>query len=678
MKGTLCINRKHPLFFFWRVVVCTLVSFVLSSSHYACFAENLWHTRHFDESDGMSNSMAFCLYQDVKGFLWLGTKDGLNWFDGRQFRVWRQDEGLFGKTVYDIAADSAGRLWLATDMGVCRFSPRENSFYVPVTYDNFRPEKIAQPTRINFRVQHVVVDSKDRVWVLAGKRVFVYRDGHLSDITSSLMQQLGFFPTEMVAGDDGTVYFANRKEGSVIVWYDPDEDAVRKTLSLPYKVTALCKAPNGKIFLGTQHDGLFSCDTTGLLTQIPMESSSEERMRTSGIIDICCGSDSCMVSGVASEEGLLWLRGDTLVLLYSTRKSPMSLYDIPWRVLADRDGGLWTVDFNGGISYHIRKQTSLLSLPLKELKDTLGEDENLQREKIFGVRDSVSCTDSECVRRFRPVVFAEIYHDGREVLAGLPYVDTVRLAHNQASFTVRLSVVDYSHSQEHRLMYCIDGLDDNWKEVASDGYLSCKLRTGEYTIHAIEHSSSDITADEANSGNQASLTIIVAPSFWNTPTAYGLYVLCAMGVFTAFFLARRFHQSPSKCEESSSPELADTDSSRVSKEDEIFLHNISIYLKTHMTQGKIDYDAMAFALNMSRSTFHRRVRSVTGFTPNEYCRMLQLDWAAELLKNENLLVKEVCTKVGFSSVSYFAKVFQKRFGVLPGDYVSSKNGKPKK
>ena len=54
-------------------------------------------------------------------------------------------------------------------------------------------------------------------------------------------------------------------------------------------------------------------------------------------------------------------------------------------------------------------------------------------------------------------------------------------------------------------------------------------------------------------------------------------------------------------------------------------------------------------------------------TPNDYLRLERLKKAAQLLQEGKYRINEICYMVGFSSPSYFAKCFQKQFGVLPKD-----------
>ena len=75
-----------------------------------------------------------------------------------------------------------------------------------------------------------------------------------------------------------------------------------------------------------------------------------------------------------------------------------------------------------------------------------------------------------------------------------------------------------------------------------------------------------------------------------------------------------------------------------------------------------------FALNLSN--FYRKIKGVLDLSPNEYLRLERLKKAAQLLKEGENRVNEICYMVGFNSPSYFAKCFQKQFGVLPKDFVS--------
>ena len=74
-------------------------------------------------------------------------------------------------------------------------------------------------------------------------------------------------------------------------------------------------------------------------------------------------------------------------------------------------------------------------------------------------------------------------------------------------------------------------------------------------------------------------------------------------------------------------------------------------------------------MNMSRSNFYRKIKALSGMSPNDYLKALRMNKAAELIQG-GTRISEVAAQVGFTSSSYFAKCFQKQFGVLPKDFVS--------
>ena len=79
-------------------------------------------------------------------------------------------------------------------------------------------------------------------------------------------------------------------------------------------------------------------------------------------------------------------------------------------------------------------------------------------------------------------------------------------------------------------------------------------------------------------------------------------------------------------------------------------------------------------MNFGRTVFYRKVRGVTGYSPNEYIRIMRMKKAAELLKEGKYTVAEVSYQVGINDPFYFSKCFKRQFGVSPSAFTKQTEG----
>jgi AraC-like DNA-binding protein len=100
----------------------------------------------------------------------------------------------------------------------------------------------------------------------------------------------------------------------------------------------------------------------------------------------------------------------------------------------------------------------------------------------------------------------------------------------------------------------------------------------------------------------------------------------------------------------------------------LLMNNTQMFI---ITDRELGVDAVAHHLNMSNSTFYRRIKTASGLSPNEYIRLYRLKKAALMLRQEGLSIREVSERLCFSSVAYFTNSFSQQFGVTPGEYVKS-------
>lgn len=103
-----------------------------------------------------------------------------------------------------------------------------------------------------------------------------------------------------------------------------------------------------------------------------------------------------------------------------------------------------------------------------------------------------------------------------------------------------------------------------------------------------------------------------------------------------------------------------------------FTINLQALLADHLADENFSLDTLAEELNMSRSSFYRKIKALSGMSPNDYMKTVRMNKAAELI-TQGERISEVAAQVGFSSSSYFAKCFKVQFGVLPKEFVPKRS-----
>ena len=105
-----------------------------------------------------------------------------------------------------------------------------------------------------------------------------------------------------------------------------------------------------------------------------------------------------------------------------------------------------------------------------------------------------------------------------------------------------------------------------------------------------------------------------------------------------------------------------------SSPDEDFLKEVIGHIEKNIDNSEYTIDSLAGDVVMSRMSFYRKMKSLTGQTPADFIRTVRLKTAAKLLKEGNCNVSEACYRTGFASPQNFSKHFKEMFGVLPSQY----------
>ncbi|MCX7797548.1 MAG: ATP-binding protein [Melioribacter sp.] len=129
----------------------------------ASYAQNL-RFESLTSEDGLSQNTVLSILQDSEGFLWFGTYDGLNRYDGYSFKIYKIEKGnpksIQGQTFRSIVEDKDGNLWIASvGGGLNRYNRITDDF------TNFLPQQNNPNSLISNRVRTLLIDKKGRLWI---------------------------------------------------------------------------------------------------------------------------------------------------------------------------------------------------------------------------------------------------------------------------------------------------------------------------------------------------------------------------------------------------------------------------------------------------------------------------------------------------------------------------------
>ena len=99
--------------------------------------------------------------------------------------------------------------------------------------------------------------------------------------------------------------------------------------------------------------------------------------------------------------------------------------------------------------------------------------------------------------------------------------------------------------------------------------------------------------------------------------------------------------------------------------DKDFIEKVLNYINENINDPNLGVESLAYQLNLSRSQFYRKIKTLTGQTANQFLRNIRLQRAKQILEKGHNNISDVCYQVGFSSPSYFTKCFRNHFGILP-------------
>ena len=121
-------------------LIVILILLLFDTTHPQTFSNNLKFVK-YSTSMGLSSNNQNCIVQDKEGFMWIGTGEGLNRFDGRAFKIYRSNPksstSLKSNIVTCLFCSSKGELWVGTySGGLSRYNKEKDNFFTYTSAPN--------------------------------------------------------------------------------------------------------------------------------------------------------------------------------------------------------------------------------------------------------------------------------------------------------------------------------------------------------------------------------------------------------------------------------------------------------------------------------------------------------------------------------------------------------------
>jgi len=607
---------------------------------------------------------------------WVGTRDdaSLRLFDkdnrlqgylGRDGRL-HHDYTSFGSPIYHIMQDSKGTFWLSSKTGGL-FRVKESAPGI-FGIEQFVHDDANKKSLSSNDLYATMEDQRGRLWIAtfggglncvadpsAQSLTFLHQANGLNYPKDEAMRVRQIHLTEqgvMLAATRSGLLVADvsKQNVSQIRFQLYKRDAKRATSLSSNAVMYVFEDDKHRLFVCTESGGVNQVVSDDLLTdelEFKHFNTESDNMPT----DIT-------LSGYASGNSLVIVANGQLVKLIPDENRFVAFDQYFWK------------------NVFRFSETAPVLLP--------------DGRRLFGLQNGALIIRDNDMRKsddVPPIALTSItLHNERRNLA-VNSLDTLILATpKERDLSIVFAALDYSERGIINYAYQLDD-NESWIHIGREHVATfLNMHPGTYRLKIRSTNSDGLWVD-----NTRILTIIVKPTFWETPWAKILYILLVGLIIWGIFYTRRYivrmnarqrelheaylallNANPKQPQTEKEP--GSVEKSKMKPEDEAFMQRAMQFIEEHLGDSDISIGDMADATATSRSGLNRKMKSLLGVTPLDFIREARIRKACAMLR-EGEMVKDVAYACGFSDVVYFRKCFKADMGMAPSEYRDENFGK---
>lgn len=344
------------------LILCLLLS-ALSG-----YADEEMLFKHYSLEEGLSHTTIYDIVQDRNGQMWFATGYGLNRYNGTRFIVYKNDRkdpnSIFENHIRSLFVDSQSRLWIGTQLGICRFND-ENETFVNFPYAE---------SGHALNVLSIIETAPGRLILGTSRGLYSFFEGRY--------EQLQAFPKIRITAIcpyNGALLLGS-DEG--LYAYDLDSNRCKaidpRLLDKVVMAILPDKHSPTKIWVGTEGQGLILFD---MKTQSYVEfrhSTDKKSISSDYIRGLCYDSSNRLWIGTFLGLNVTGDEGASFSSFFHDKNDPQTISQSSIRTIClDNQGGMWFGSYFGGVNYYHPKLNRFVNLSNSE--------DNLLSDNIISV-----------------------------------------------------------------------------------------------------------------------------------------------------------------------------------------------------------------------------------------------------------------------------------------------------
>ncbi|WP_183571967.1 two-component regulator propeller domain-containing protein [Mucilaginibacter sp. X5P1] len=345
--------------------------------------------KHITTTDGLSGNTVESIFQDSRGYIWFGTRDGLNQYDGYSIKIFRNNrnntKSISDNYIKCICEDAQHNIWIGTLNGLNKFDPYKN------TFTTYKHDPSNKNSLSGSEINCLYCDKEGKLWVGTTSGRLNYYDAK-NDVFKQLQYHKSY-PSNLLnneindlyedgnanlwIGTDKGICFYNQKTGAFVNTF---KLAGNPDYHLNYSITKIQGDKQGNIWFGTLDDGIIVINLTrNTVKQFHHNDKEPFSLSTDQIRSLFIDKqDRIWTGGINGSLDLFNTTTSNFIHCKNVPGNPLSLSQKTISAIFEDDqNNLWIGTHRGGVNFYapladkfklVQQQTDINSLSYNDVK----------------------------------------------------------------------------------------------------------------------------------------------------------------------------------------------------------------------------------------------------------------------------------------------------------------------